>query len=114
MPTFIQLDVKKMVKKLKKGANKKQTKKNTVRQKKQQQSKKRDCRRERAYTLLTKNRNNRELEKSINLFIGEESDVTSEGENDDNNIEGQISEDAQMSVQLTKFTKNHQLPIRYR
>jgi hypothetical protein len=77
-----------MAKKLKKRANKKQIKKGIVRQKKQQQSKKRDCRREKVYTLLTKNRNDRELEESINLFIGEESDVTSEGGNDDNDVEG--------------------------
>jgi hypothetical protein len=54
------------------------------------------------------------LEESINLFIGEESDVTSEDEDNDNNIEEQISEDAQVSVQSTKFTKNYQLPIKYR
>jgi hypothetical protein len=83
-----------MTKKSKKKTNKKQTKKNTARQKKQQQSKKRVCRRERAYTLSTKSRNNRELKESINLSIGKESDITSENKNDNNNIEEQISENA--------------------
>jgi hypothetical protein len=75
-----------MAKKLKKGANKKQTKKGNARQKKQQQSKKRDYRRERAYALLTNSRNNRELEESIDLFIGEEFDVTNEGGDNDNGV----------------------------
>jgi hypothetical protein len=59
---------------------------------------KRDCRRERVYTLLTKSRNDRELEESIDLFIREKSDVTSEDGDDDNHIEKQISEDAQISI----------------
>jgi hypothetical protein len=46
------------------------------------------------------------LEKSINLSIGEESDVTSEDEDDDNNVERQISENAQVSIQSTKSTRN--------
>jgi hypothetical protein len=103
-----------MAKKSKKGANKKQAKKNTARQKKQQQSKKRDRRRERAYTLLTKSRNDRELKESINLFIGEKSDVTSEDGDNNNNVKKQISEDAQVSIQSTKSTRNHQLPIKYK
>jgi hypothetical protein len=103
-----------MTKKSKKEANKKQTKKDNIRQKKQQQSKKRDYRRERAYTLLTNNGNDRELKKSINLFIREESDVTSEDKDDNNNVERQISENAQVSVQLTKSTRNHQFLIKYR
>jgi hypothetical protein len=57
--------------------------------KKHQQSKKRDYRRERAYTLLTNSGNDRELAENIDLSIGGESDVTSEG-GDDNNIEGKF------------------------
>jgi hypothetical protein len=61
-----------------------------------------------------KNRNDRELKKNIDLSIKEEFDVTSEGGDNDNNIEKQISEDAQISVQSIKFTKNYQLLIKYR
>jgi hypothetical protein len=86
-----------MVKKSKKKANKKQAKNSNARQKKQQQLKKRDYRRERIYALLTNSGNDRELEENINLSIGEESDVTSEGGDDDNNIKKQISKDAQVS-----------------
>jgi hypothetical protein len=54
------------------------------------------------------------LEKGINLFIEEESDTTNESESDNNDIKGQISEDVQISIKLTKSTKNYQLPIKYK
>jgi hypothetical protein len=95
MPTLMQPDMKKWLRNQKK-TNKKQIKKDNTRQKKQQQSKKRDYRREKTYTLLTNNENDRELKENINLSIRKESDVTSEGENNNNNIERQISENAQM------------------
>jgi hypothetical protein len=103
-----------MANKLKKKANKKQIKKGITEQKKRQQSKKRDYRRERIRTLSTNDGDNYELEESIILPIEEESDATNKNENDNNDIERQISEDMQMSVELTRSTRNRQLPIRYR
>jgi hypothetical protein len=103
-----------MTKKSKKGANKKQAKKNNTKQKKQQQPKKRDYRREKTYALSTNSGNNRKLEESINLFIGKKSDIASEGGDDNNDVERQISKDAQISVQSTRSTRNRQLPIKYR
>jgi hypothetical protein len=91
-----------MAKKSKKAANKKQAKKGNARRKKQQQPKKRDYRRGKAYTLSTNSENDRELEESIDLSIRRESDVTSEGGDNDNGVEGQISEAVQVSVQSTR------------
>jgi hypothetical protein len=54
------------------------------------------------------------LEEDIDLSIEEESDATNESESDNNDVEGQISEDGQVSVNSTKSTRNRQLPIRYR
>jgi hypothetical protein len=113
MPIFTQLSVKKWLRNQKR-ANKKQTKKENTKQKKQQQSKKKDYRRKKTYTLSTNSENDRELKKDINLSIGEESDVTTEGGNNNNDIEGQISEDVQVSIQSTRPTRNRQLPIKYR
>jgi hypothetical protein len=74
-----------MVKKSKKGANK-----NRLREYEAEKIaaiKKRDYKRERVYTLLTNSRNDHELEEGINLFIKGESDITSEGGDDDNSVE---------------------------
>jgi hypothetical protein len=54
------------------------------------------------------------LEESINLPIKEESDATNKSKNNNNDVERQISENMQISVESTKSTRNRQLPIRYR
>jgi hypothetical protein len=54
------------------------------------------------------------LEEGIDLPIEEESDATNKSESDNNDVERQISEDMQVSVESTKSTRNRQLPIRYR
>jgi hypothetical protein len=54
------------------------------------------------------------LEKDIDLSIEKESDATNESENDNNDVERQISEEVQMFIELTRFTRNRQLPIKYR
>jgi hypothetical protein len=54
------------------------------------------------------------LKENIDLPIKEESDAMNENKNNNNDVEGQISEDVQISVKSTKSTKNLQLPIKYK
>jgi hypothetical protein len=103
-----------MANKSKKKTNKKQIKKGITKQKKRQQSKKKNYKRERIRTLSTNNKDDYELKEGINLLIKEESDATNKSENDNNNIERQISENMQIFIKSTKSTRNRQLPIRYR
>jgi hypothetical protein len=53
------------------------------------------------------------LEENIDLPIKGESDAMNENKNNNNDVEGQISEDVQISVKSTKSTKNLQLPKKY-
>jgi hypothetical protein len=54
------------------------------------------------------------LKESINLPIKEESDATNKSESYNNDVVKQISENIQISVELTKLTRNRQLPIKYK
>jgi hypothetical protein len=81
-----------------KGKAKKQVGEGIAGQKKQQQPKKRHYRRKRARALSTNDGNGYRLERDIDLFIGRGPGITDESGDDDNGVEGQISEDVQVSL----------------
>ena len=103
-----------MANKLKKKGNKKQIKKEITEQKKRQQLKKRNYRREEVVRYQRMMEIITNWKKALICLFKEESDATNESESDNNDIEKQISEDMQISIESTKPTRNRQLPIRYR